>query len=288
MPPTEIRVFLRILVCDTHATGPHKSKTLVHQCAVEERRDRLEIGTRQRVAQCVTYIKRVSVPFICFIHVLRYRPAEGVVPTSTMFPTPAGGKLDQRMSEASHRTVRFGVFEVDLDRGELRKHGLSIRLQDQPFQVLAALLERPGEVVSREELIQRLWPDGTVVDFDRGLNAAVTRLRQALSDSADTPRYVETVARRGYRFLGIVQRADPAAERSAPAGPSLLRVAGRPRIWLAAIPILFVPSGRRRLVAREPWPTPGVRRCREGHSANRRGRDGAEPEFLSRRHASRV
>ena len=92
--------------------------------------------------------------------------------------------------------MRFGVFEVDLDRSELRKQGLRVRLQEQPFQVLAALLSSPGEVVTREELIHRLWPDGTVVDFDRGLNAAVTRLRQALSDSAETPRYIETVARR--------------------------------------------------------------------------------------------
>jgi Tol biopolymer transport system component/DNA-binding winged helix-turn-helix (wHTH) protein len=103
------------------------------------------------------------------------------------------------------RQVRFGAFEVDLDRTELRKQGLRVRLQDQPFHVLAALLERPGEVVSREELIRRLWPDGTVVDFDRGLNAAVTRLRQALSDSAEAPRFVETVARHGYRFVAPVE-----------------------------------------------------------------------------------
>ena len=101
--------------------------------------------------------------------------------------------------------VHFGVFEVDLATGELRKQGLRIRLQEQPFAVLAALLEHPGEVVTREDLIARLWPDGTVVDFDRGLNAAVTRLRQALSDSAETPRYVETVARRGYRFVGMLE-----------------------------------------------------------------------------------
>jgi Tol biopolymer transport system component/DNA-binding winged helix-turn-helix (wHTH) protein len=108
--------------------------------------------------------------------------------------------------------VRFGVFEVDLASGELRKQGLRIRLQEQPFAVLAALLERPGEVVTREELIARLWPDGTIVDFDRGLNAAVTRLRQALSDSAETPRYIETVARRGYRFVGMVDAPAAAAE----------------------------------------------------------------------------
>src|SRR5260370_40523233 len=129
----------------------------------------------------------------------------------------------------STRTVRFGVFEVDLDRSELRKQGSRVRLQEQPFQVLAALLSSPGEVVTREELIRRLWPDGTVVDFDRGLNAAVTRLRQALSASAETPRYIETVARRGYRFIGTVHRA---GEEERPA--SSLAPARRARIWLAA------------------------------------------------------
>jgi Tol biopolymer transport system component/DNA-binding winged helix-turn-helix (wHTH) protein len=99
------------------------------------------------------------------------------------------------------RIVRFGVFEADLVNAELRKHGLRVRIQEQPYQVLSALLERPGDVVSRDDLVRRLWPDGTFVDFDRGLNAAVTRLRQTLSDSAENPKYVETVARRGYRFL---------------------------------------------------------------------------------------
>ncbi len=103
------------------------------------------------------------------------------------------------------KTVRFGMFELDLGSGELRKGGVRLRLQEQPFQVLAALVENPGEVVSREELIGRLWPDGTTVDFDRGLNAAVTRLRQVLGDAAESPRYVETVARRGYRFLAAVE-----------------------------------------------------------------------------------
>lgn len=107
----------------------------------------------------------------------------------------------------SPKIIRFGAFEVDLNAGELRKQGLRLRLQEQPFQVLSALLENPGEVVGREDLVRRLWPDGTVVDFDRGLNAAVTRLRQALSDSAETPRYVETVARRGYRFIAPVDYA---------------------------------------------------------------------------------
>lgn len=101
--------------------------------------------------------------------------------------------------------LRFGVFEVDLRGGELRKHGLRIRLQTQPFQVLAMLLEHPGEVVSREELQRMLWPADTFVDFDHGLNKAINKIREALGDSADSPRYVETVARRGYRFLAEVR-----------------------------------------------------------------------------------
>ncbi|HYI96232.1 MAG TPA: winged helix-turn-helix domain-containing protein, partial [Bryobacteraceae bacterium] len=106
--------------------------------------------------------------------------------------------------DTSRKLVRFGAFEVDLGTGELRKHGLQLRLQEQPFQILMALIERPGEVVTREELVRLLWPDGTFVDFDRGLNAAVTRLRQALSDSAESPRYIDTVARRGYRLIASV------------------------------------------------------------------------------------
>lgn len=100
--------------------------------------------------------------------------------------------------------VRFSIFEVDLKAGELRRNGSRVKLQEQPFQVLATLLERPGEVVTREELRARLWPADTFVDFDHGLNAAVRRLRDALGDSAETPRFVETVARRGYRFVASV------------------------------------------------------------------------------------
>jgi Tol biopolymer transport system component/DNA-binding winged helix-turn-helix (wHTH) protein len=107
--------------------------------------------------------------------------------------------------EITSGLLRFGVFEVDVARGELRKRGLKLKIQDQPFRILAAMLESPGEIVTREELVQRLWPDGTFVDFDRGLNAAVAKLRQVLQDSAETPRYVETVARRGYRFLAPVE-----------------------------------------------------------------------------------
>ena len=89
------------------------------------------------------------------------------------------------------RAARFGPFEADLRAGELRKHGVRIKLQDQPFQILAMLLERPGEMVTREELHQKLWPADTFVDFDHGLNNAINRLREALSDSADAPRFIE-------------------------------------------------------------------------------------------------
>jgi TolB-like protein/DNA-binding winged helix-turn-helix (wHTH) protein/Tfp pilus assembly protein PilF len=110
---------------------------------------------------------------------------------------------------------RFGTFELDLRAGELRKHGLRIRLQEQPFQVLGMLLEHPGEVVTREELQKKLWPAGTFVDFDHGLNKAINKIREALSDSAESPRFVETVARHGYRFLAEVKVAEAVSVRSA-------------------------------------------------------------------------
>jgi DNA-binding winged helix-turn-helix (wHTH) protein/tetratricopeptide (TPR) repeat protein len=107
-------------------------------------------------------------------------------------------------TESCPRTRGFGVFEADLRAAELRKHGVRIKLQEQPFQILSLLLEHPGEVVSREELRQKLWPAHTFVDFDRSLNKAMTKLRAALGDSADSPRYVETIPRHGYRFLAPV------------------------------------------------------------------------------------
>jgi TolB-like protein/DNA-binding winged helix-turn-helix (wHTH) protein/Flp pilus assembly protein TadD len=110
--------------------------------------------------------------------------------------------------------LRFGVFELDLRAGELRKRGLRVRLQEQPFQVLAMLLDHPGEVLTREELQKKLWPADTFVDFDHGLNKAINKIREALGDSAESPRFVETVARRGYRFLAEVKVADPATVRS--------------------------------------------------------------------------
>jgi Tol biopolymer transport system component/DNA-binding winged helix-turn-helix (wHTH) protein len=117
-------------------------------------------------------------------------------------------------ANSSSRIIRFSTFEVSLHSGELRQRGQKVKLQEQPFQVLVALLERPGEIVSREELRTRLWPADTFVDFDHGLNAAIKRLRDTLGDSAGTPVFVETVARRGYRFIGIVEIL--AATSSAP------------------------------------------------------------------------
>lgn len=117
-------------------------------------------------------------------------------------------------NEVSHR-VRFGPYEADLRTHELWKHGTRLKLSGQPFQILEVLLSRPGELISRDELREKLWPQDTFVDFSHGLNAAVNKLRDALSDSADDPKYIETLPRRGYRFIGQIERAF--AEGSLPA-----------------------------------------------------------------------
>jgi len=113
------------------------------------------------------------------------------------------------MEETRRRLVPvcFGIFEVDLQAGELRRQGHKVKLQEQPFQVLVMLLERSGEVVTREELQRKLWPAETFVDFERGLNRAINKLREALGDDADSPRFIETLPRRGYRFLSDVETA---------------------------------------------------------------------------------
>jgi len=115
--------------------------------------------------------------------------------------------LDMANSGTSQR-YRFGVFEADVAAGELRKHGVRIKLNAQPFQVLLLLLDRPGEVLTREQIYRELWPDGTFVDSEHGVNSAVNRLRDALGDTASNPRFVETLSRRGYRFVAPVERIE--------------------------------------------------------------------------------
>ncbi len=138
------------------------------------------------------------------------------------------------MSESAQNPhiLRFGVFEVDLQAGELRKSGVKIKLQDQPFQILVLLLERPGQVLTREELRQKLWSADTFVEFDHSLNSAVKRLRQALGDDSDNPRFIETLPRRGYRLivpvpgtrpcLGSARRTSPSSQARSRPHPLLL------------------------------------------------------------------
>jgi DNA-binding winged helix-turn-helix (wHTH) protein len=103
---------------------------------------------------------------------------------------------------------RFGIFEVDAATGELRRQGLRVKLNAQPFQVLLMLLDRPGQLLTREEISRELWPDGTFVDYEHGVNSAINRIREALGDTAASPRFLETLARRGYRFIAPVERVD--------------------------------------------------------------------------------
>ncbi len=138
--------------------------------------------------------------------------------------------------------LRFGVFEVDLASGELRKNGARIRLQEQPFQVLAALLENAGQVVTRDRLRETIWPADTFVDFDHSMNTAVNKVREALGDSASSPRFVETLARRGYRFIApvesIVAAEDNGTGTGTPAPRSLhpeLHVPVPRRGWVRAL-----------------------------------------------------
>ena len=143
------------------------------------------------------------------------------------------------------------MFELDLSAGELRKSGVKLRLQGQPFQVLALLLARAGEVVTREELQQKLWPSDTFVDFDHSLNTAINKVREALGDSASSPRYVETLARRGYRFIAPVQarsesEAAPASgDREGSAATLAASSSGSSDLPVALHPELEVPIPRR-------------------------------------------
>jgi len=147
-------------------------------------------------------------------------------------------------SSSEARLLRFGVFEVDLAAGELRKNGARIRLQEQPFQVLAALLENAGQVVTRDDLRQKIWPADTFVDFDHSLNTAINKIREALGDSASSPRFVETLARRGYRFIASVDSSvGVPALSNAPNG-----IPAAPSSEAALHPELHVPVPHRGLV----------------------------------------
>ena len=123
--------------------------------------------------------------------------------------------------------IRFSVFEVDLASGELFKQGRKVKLQGQPFELLVALLERPGEVLAREELQQRVWPSDTAGDFDHGLNIAINKVREALGDSADSPIFIETVPWRGYRFVTPVTATRSGSACSCASRMSIARVMAR-------------------------------------------------------------
>jgi DNA-binding winged helix-turn-helix (wHTH) protein len=150
------------------------------------------------------------------------------------------------MNDTSHpsRRVRFGIFEVDLRTGELWRSARKLKLTGQPFSVLAILLERPGEVISREELQRRLWPD-TFVDVDHNLNTAINKIRETLADSAERPRFVETLSRRGYRFIAPITSAD--SETNAQSADAIVHARSRMKntsharaedgFWIAVLPL---------------------------------------------------
>lgn len=167
--------------------------------------------------------------------------------------------MDEPSADA-RRLIRFGVFELDLRSGELRKSGARLNLQQQPLQLLTVLLEQPGELVTREALRKRLWPDDTFVDFEHGLNAAVRRLRDALGDSPQSPRFIETLPRRGYRFVAPVHRdGEPIAAVTRPVRPrwrSAALAVGVVALALAAWFLMKI-SGRADPAAATPAPSAG-------------------------------
>lgn len=164
------------------------------------------------------------------------------IPTGSRFVSEPGTET---------ATVRFGIFEVDRNSGELRRNGVRVKLQEQPYQVLMTLLERPGDIVTREELRTRLWAEDTYVDFDHSLNAAVRRLRDALGDTAENPRFVETIARRGYRFLLPVNGA-VAVDASQPIPGSSTR-----RFWIPLTIAVLVAGVMLGLIIGRPRPQSG-------------------------------
>ena len=151
----------------------------------------------------------------------------GPAAEAILFGIP-GTTMEQ--NHRSPRNVRFGVFEADMEAGELRKHGLRLKLSEQPFQILAMLVARQGDVVSREVLRERLWPSDTFVDFDHGLNNAVMRLREVLGDSSDHPRFIETLPRRGYRFIAPVEVRNSPSENPSPEVITVEKTVGVPEV----------------------------------------------------------
>ena len=175
------------------------------------------------------------------------------------------------MSSQNGSIRRFGVFELDLRTAELRKNGVKLRLQDQPFQVLVKLVEHHGEMVSREELHSALWHGDTFVDFETGLNTAIKRLRETLGDSADNPTFIETLPRKGYRFIAPVepQRADHGI--SVPSNPP--KAPSRDYVWrigviaaVAGLILIFVAYWRSQ--PKPPVVTNIVRITNDGKAKN--------------------
>ena len=167
------------------------------------------------------------------------------------------------------RPIRFGVFEVDLRTGELRKQGLKIRLRDQPFQILLLLLAHPGEVVSRDELQKQLWPGDTFVDFDRGLNKAVNHLRDALGDSAESPHFIETLPKRGYRLIAPVDAGSPNSHPLEPTRKTQNALAEPPELCADTQPLGACGHSRPKAEAFS-WTSVDDRRSRVGSRGNLR------------------
>jgi Tol biopolymer transport system component/DNA-binding winged helix-turn-helix (wHTH) protein len=195
------------------------------------------------------------------------------------FPALSAECLDLGSPSNARQRQRFGLFEADLASGELYKHGRLIHIQEQPFRILAMLLERPGEVVSREEVRKKLWPDGTFVDFDEGLDTALKKLRQALGDSSQNPIFVETIPRRGYRFIAPVQGTGDGSssngvrpvgheENSREAGVAVTKVAQKPpagarlprNVAAAVVSVAAIVAGAIILGLLSPPPVPKVSR----------------------------
>ena len=162
----------------------------------------------------------LTVQVIAAIRLLRSCTLGGGFGLKSLSNTLDKGMKDHMTDLRPARRYRFGAFEADATTGELRRQGILIKLNAQPFQVLLMLLERPGELLTREEISRELWPDGTFVDYEHGVNSAVNRIREALGDTASSPRFVQTLARRGYRFVAPVERIGRSENPSPPAAES--------------------------------------------------------------------